>query len=155
MSAEISKLTRLDLLARVPEEVLASRDSQAIADAFNVGRVRLVSRLIGERGVLDALGPIAGEAFLAALEAITSAEALPEPARPYFGALRRGVAWLKSEGLDLGSSTTRSLLDLLASVGVLDAAAVGTIKALARTPDAIDELTVRRLAWSDNGEWLL
>lgn len=151
----MSKVSRLDLIARVSEEVLASRDSQAIADAFNVGRVRIVSRLIGERGVLDALGPIAGEAFLAALEAITSAEALPEPARPYFGALRRGVAWLKSEGLDIGSATTRSLLDLHANVGVLDAAAVATIKALAQTPDAIDELTVRRLAWSDSGEWLL
>lgn len=108
-----------------------------LAAAISVGRSRLHPRLVSERGVLEALGPIEGDVVLTALESITSADVLPESARPYYGAIRRGVAWLKGDGLDMGSPTTRQMLDLLAAVGLVGAASAATLKALGTTPDPV------------------
>lgn len=119
------------------EPLLAIRDDVAIAALLSTGRVTVVSHRIGELGILDLLGPVAGDAFLAALEASTGPEALPEGLRPYCGAIRRGVAWLKTDGLDVGAGTTRVLLDALAAGGVLDGAAVLAIKASAERASPI------------------
>ena len=118
------------------DSLLAARNDVQIAAIISAGRVRVVSHLIGERGILDVLGPVAGDAFLAALEAIT-ADNLPVPLQPYFGALRRGIAWLKTDGLDVGSATTRGLLDSLAAAGVVAPESVASIKDLAERPDPI------------------
>lgn len=118
------------------DSLLAARNDVQIAAIISAGRVRVVSHLIGERGILDVLGPVAGDAFLAALEAIT-ADNLPVPLQPYFGALRRGIAWLKTDGLDVGSATTRGLLDSLAAARVVAPESVAAIKALAERPDPI------------------
>lgn len=116
----------------------------AVAAILSVGRTRLHPRLVSERGVLEALGPVEGDAVLTALESITSPDALPEAARPYYGAIRRGVAWLKGDGLDVGSPTTRQMLDLLAAVGLIGAASVTTLKALGEVPDPISADHVSR-----------
>jgi len=118
------------------DSLLADRNDVQMASIISAGRIRVVSHLIGERGILDVLGPVAGDAFLAALEAIT-ADNLPAALQPYFGALRRGVAWLKTDGLDVGSETTRSLLDSLAAAGVVAQESVASIKALAERADPI------------------
>lgn len=118
------------------DSLLAARNDVQIAAIISAGRVRVVSHLIGERGILDVLGPVAGDAFLAALEAIT-ADSLPAALQPYLGALRRGIAWLKTDGLDVGSATTRSLLDSLAAAGVVAPESVASIKALAERPEPI------------------
>ena len=144
----------LDDIRALPAALLAAHDTQAIANALSVGRVRLHERLISERGVLAALPVPAGDLFLKALEAF-AATALPDghPLAAYHGTIARGVSWLKGEGLDLGDPLTRTLLDTLAMAGVIDAASVATLKALAEQPDPIDEMTVRRACWSDDGVW--
>ncbi len=135
--------------------LLTSRSSEPIATAVNVGRVRVESRMLSERGVLSALGPTAGDAFLIALEdAAASADALPLPLRGYYGAIRRAVGWLKGDGIDVGDAVTRSLLDVLAAGGVVSAPAAAAIKMLAEKPDHVTELDVRRAIWSDAGEYL-
>ena len=113
------------------------RNDAALAASLATGLIHLHSRLVSERGVLEALGPVDGEAFLAALEAITSAADLPPAAQPYFGAIRRGAAWLRGDGIDVGSTTARSLLDLLASVGSVSSASVVALKALGQTSRTI------------------
>lgn len=117
------------------EPYLLARNDVQIAAILSAGRVRLIPNEIGERGILGVLGPIDGDAFLSALEAITTPEALPAPIRPYFGAIRRGVGWLKTNGLDVGSPTTRALLDALAAGGIVSAAAVEAIKAKGEQAD--------------------
>lgn len=145
----------LDDIRALPAGLLAARDTQAIADALSAGRARLHERLISERGVLAALPVPAGDVFLSALEAFAAAT-LPDghPLVAYHGTIKRGVGWLKGEGLDLGDPLTRTLLDTLAQVGVVDASSVAALKALAETPDPIDEMTVRQACWSDEGVWL-
>lgn len=144
-----------EIKAKCPPELLDSRSSEAIATAVNVGRVRVESRMLSERGVLSALGPTAGDAFLIALEdAAASADALPLPLRGYYGAIRRAVGWLKGDGIDVGDAVTRSLLDALAAAGVVNAASATAIKRLAERADPVTEFDVRRAIWSDAGEYL-
>ena len=125
--------------ALTPGEVALAtlRNDGDLAASLAVGRVRLSPHLVGERGILDVLGPVAGDAFLTALEAISTAADLPAPLQPYYGTIRRGVAWLKTDGLDVGSVTTRALLDSLAASGIVDPAAVAAIKVTAEQPDPI------------------
>lgn len=117
---------------------------QAIADILSVGRMQVVSHVVTERGVLEALGPADGDAFLTALESIQVPENLPGALRPHIGAIRRGVAWLKSDGLDVGSGTARSLLDGLAAFTVVSAIAVSRLKALAERPAVVTAADVSR-----------
>ena len=119
------------------EPLVSIRNDVAVAAILSADRVRLTEHLVTERGVLAALGPVEGDALLAALEAITSPETLPLPVQPYYGAIRRGVSWLKNDGLDMGSPTARALLDLLAGYGVITPAHAGALKALAQQPDPI------------------
>ena len=120
------------------DALLADRNDIQIAAILSAGRVTLTPHEMGERGILDLLGPVDGDAFLSALESITSADQLPAPLRPYYGAIRRGVSWLKTDGLDVGSAATRSLLDGMAGAGIVDAAAVAAIKARAEQADPIN-----------------
>lgn len=119
------------------DALLPLRNDVAIAVILSAGRIILVPHEIGERGILNVLGSIAGDAFLSALEAIASPTDLPAPLQPHYGAIRRGVTWLKKDGLDVGSQTTRALLDGLAAVGLVDAASVAALKALAERQDPI------------------
>lgn len=144
LGAEI--LNRPDLAAAV-----AARDCESIAEAISVNRVRAVSHEIGERGILDLLGPVAGDAFLSALEGITEPADLPGPMQQYFGAIRRGVSWLKSSGLDVGAPTTRLLLDNLALAGKLPPAEVAKIKAIAEVPDPVTARQVAEALYNDDG----
>lgn len=119
------------------DALLADRNDIQIAAILSAGRVTLTPHEMGERGVLDVLGPVDGDVFLSALESITIADDLPPPLRPLFGAIHRGVAWLKTSGLDVGSTTTRAMLDGLAAFGKLNTAHVAAIKATAERPDPI------------------
>lgn len=115
--------------------LVAVRNDVGIAALLSVGRVRIESRMLSERGVLSALGSQDGDVMLTALEAITSPESLPVPLRGNYGAIRRAVSWLKGDGVDVGDPLTRGLLDALAATGVIQAASAAAIKRLAERPD--------------------
>lgn len=146
MSLHDDILNRPELAAAIQ-----ARDCESIAAALSVNRVRAVSHEIGERGILDLLGPVAGDAFLSALEAIAAPTDLPAPLQLYFGAIRRGVSWLKSSGLDVGAPTTRLLLDNLALAGILKATDVARIKAIAEVPDNVTARQVAEALYHDDG----
>lgn len=146
----------LDEINKARAELAAAieaRDCEAIAAAISIGRVAPVPHEIGERGILDVLGPVEGDAFLAALEAIAAgtADDLPVPLRPSFGAIRRGVSWLKTGGLDVGAPTTRLLLDSLVGVGKLPAASVTKVKAVAEVADPVTARQVAEVLFHDDG----
>jgi hypothetical protein len=122
--------------------LVAARRDRDIAEALSVGRIRYQSRLITERGVISALGPVEGEALLAGLESFANSSLAPE--HPLYAAhpgIKRVIGWLKApaEGVDIGDPLTHQLLDAMAALGTsgVTAGRVAAIKALAAVPDPI------------------
>jgi len=127
-------------------------DTSAIAAALSVGRTRPRFFPATERTVVSVLGVVAGETFLSALENFASDVLDPNhPLLPYQPGIRRQLAWLQRDGLDVGDAQTRAMMDALVSDGALDAGHVATLKSLGTEPDAIAEIDVRRAIWNDNG----
>lgn len=143
-------MLRDEILSRVPADVRAKREAQAIADLLNVGRVRVVSRNITERDILAeyADGPVSGDAVLRKIEAFGAS------AHPMANVVRRASGWLAPGiGIDIGHPSTRALIDQLAAGGVITTDEAGKIKALAVVPDPVSELDVRCAIWSDDGAY--
>ena len=161
-------LTKQELLALIDARaaqdaefaaLVASRRDRDIAEALSVGRIRYQSRLITERGVISALGPVEGEALLAGLESF-AASSLPaeHPLYAAHAGIVRVIGWLKppSEGVDVGDPLTHQLLDTMVAVGVpgVTAERVAAVKALAAVADPISDMDVRRAVWADDGTYL-
>lgn len=146
----------IDDIRALPADVLATRDTAQIAAALGpVLHVR--SHMITERGVMSVLPVPDGDAFLSALESFAAAT-LPvgHPLAAYHGTIRRGIGWLKtSEGLDVGDPLSRLLLDTLVQAGVVSAASVARIKALAEVQERVTEADVIRACYGDGSEWMV
>ena len=125
-----------DAIAADPalQAMQAAGNHQGIAGALSVGRTRVQSRIISERGVMShyAGGPLAADALLVKLEAFAASGA------PGSGPVKRALKFLGSEaGLDIGDPAMRSQLDALAAGGVITTAEADDLKALALVPDPI------------------
>ncbi len=115
-------ITLADIKAKCSPELLASHNYQAIADAFNVGRTKVVTKLGGIGTVLETLGPVDGAALLDQLEAMAATNSAVKWA---FVLINRGE-------LDFGSPATRAMIDQL-----LPADAGAALKAVAQVPDPV------------------
>jgi hypothetical protein len=131
-------------------------DTQAIADALSVGRVRVVSRHITERGV-RAL-PVLPRSRHALLQTLCDAAqaappwlvptltALGVPAEDHAAMaddLASAHGWLlNADGLDIGTAAARSMLDLIAATVPAATQACLAVKALAEEPDPITHTQV-------------
>lgn len=137
-------ITLSDIKAKVSAEVLATHDTQAIADAFNAGRVKVATRLGGIGLVLETLGPVDGATLLDGLQAMT----VSVPALKW--------AWYLIERgeLDFGSAATRGMIDSLVAQGTMTVAVGAALKAVAEAPDLVSEFDVRVACYADNGDWL-
>jgi len=123
-----------DILA-LPAELRAIQDTQAIADALPPV-VTIRAREIGKGKVLGTIGIEAGNKLLDTID--TDADF-------------RHVKQLVANGwLDVGDALTRAMIDQVCTPA--DGAA---LKALAEISTPIDEMTVRRVCWSADGEWLV
>lgn len=120
--------------------MVAARDDTGIAAALSAGRKRHIPRLVTERGVVSALGPVEGEAALVALEAF-SATTLADghPLKAMHPGIKRTLSWLKppADGVDIGDPLTRQLLETFGALGVLSQNAVTGLLALSEVPDPI------------------
>lgn len=133
-----------DLIALIP-------DTQAIADALPPV-VTLREVFVTERGIVNALGIEAGEAFLQALEAFAVSDLPAEhPLKAYQPGIARQIGWLKRDGLDAGSPVVRMLLDTMVLIGLVTADAARAVKALAEVSEPVSEMDVRRAIWNDDG----
>ena len=138
-------LAMIDARAAIDAEFAAlvqSRNDVAISAALSVGRTKVRERLITERGVISALGPVEGEGLLAGLEAFAAAALPPEhPLYAHHAGMKRVLGWLKppADGVDIGDPLTRQLLNTLVALGVsgITAPRVATLLALATEPDPI------------------
>ncbi len=126
------------------QALAAAGSTQAIADALSLGRTRLKSRFITERGVIAALGTQAGETFLQALEDFATAT-LPggHPLQADHAGIARVLRWLKTDaGIELGEAQVQTLLGVLGAVGVVDSSHAAVIAALAHEPDPVTHTQV-------------
>lgn len=116
-----------EIQAKVDPALLASHDYQAIADAFNVGRTKVTTRLGGIGTVLEVLGPTDGAALLDSLQAMTATV----PALKW--------AWFLIERgeLDFGSAATRGMIDQLVAGGAIPALAGAALKGVAESSDPV------------------
>lgn len=140
-------------------ELLATRDSTAIAAKVNENRKRIEQpKYIGDGTVSNTMGRPDGPLFVYWLEQ-AAAQALPEnPTQLQIAAHAEIVqAWrlLAEAKLDIGLPIVRDGIDGLVGVSPLTQEQATAIKALALVDDPVDEMTVRRACWSDAGEWMV
>jgi len=128
----------IDDIRALSAELLATHDTQAIADALSVGRKKVVTKLGGIGLVMETLGPTDGAALLDQLE--TMSATVP--------AVKWAFVLINRGELDFGSPATRAMIDQL-----VPAPANALLKAVAEVDDPIDEMTVRKACWSDEGVW--
>lgn len=123
-----------DILA-LPAELRAMQDTQAIADALPPV-VTLRACEIGKGKVLGTIGLEAANTLLDIIDNVADF---------------RHVKQLVANGwLDVGDALTRAMIDQVCTPE--NGAA---LKALAEISTPIDEMTVRRVCWSADGEWLV
>ena len=119
--------------------LVASRDTQAIADALSVGRMKPSDREIGNGTILAVLGLTAGNALLDAINNV-----------PDF----RHVKPLVEQGrLSIGGPLVAIALAGMVLEGVITQADADKLLAIAVEPDPVSEFDVRQACWADNGIW--
>ena len=132
----------IDDIRALPADLLATRDTAQIAAALPPVS-RLVPTEIGNGTVLETLGLAVGNALLDVL---------------YNAPDFRYVKPLLEQGrLRIDAPPARAALDGIAAAGIaagFGAAQAEARKALADAVTPADEMTVRRVCWSDTGEWL-
>lgn len=139
-AAELEAL-RAEIAGKVGAGVIATRDTQAIANALSAVRVAPTMREIGNGLVLEVLGLDAGNRVL---DLVHDTDAL------------RHVRPLLDQGRLVASSMlVRSWLDGLVTPGVITRGEADAVIALGYEPAPVGEIDVRRACWSDAGEWLL
>jgi len=117
--------------------MLAIRDDNGMAALLSVGRTKLVETMLTERGVISALGIIDGEVALGSLETFAASTPTDPTLLVVHPGIKRMLAWLKTDGIDMGDPLTHSMLDLMESFGILTQASVDSLKLLAVTPDPV------------------
>lgn len=132
-----------DAIAASPElqALQAAGNLQGIADALSVDGTRVVPRMVSARGLAEHVpgGPIAAETILLKLEGARDTMLASQDAgtRVMGSLLRRQLGFLAADGLDFGSAALRSMLDQFAAQGILTAAEVAGLKAIAELPDNV------------------
>ena len=123
-------MTLLDeIVLKVPAHILATRDTQAITDALNDGRVRKERKQVGQGLILETLGIAEGNTLMDALSSI-----------PDF----RYVWPLIAAGtLDISTPLVASALAQFVAGGVVTQEGADALLALANVPDPASEFAVR------------
>lgn len=128
-----------------PTIVALVPDTEAIAAALSVGRVRVQSRLGGVGVVMEALGPVAGAVLLDDLYAM---RATSSPVKWAWVLIERGE-------LDFGSPATRGMIQQLADASAITREEATALLAIADVPDPVAEMDVRAAVFNDDGSLAL
>lgn len=118
-----------EITLKVPAALLATRDTQAIADALNVGRVKRQFTQVGRGLILEVMGLEGGSAFLDTLQSL-----------PQF---RHVFPLIESGTLELKSGRLEEAMTQLVAAGALTLEGAEALLALAEVPDPASEFEVR------------
>ena len=133
----------IDEILALPVEVRAAQDTRQIASALP-SKVTLVKTEIGKGAILEVLGQALGNLLC---DFVDSA--------PDF----RHVKHLLANGwLDVSLESVRVGIDAIAASNAVNGFTqlhAAAIKALAERVAPVSELEVRKLCWSDTGQWLV
>jgi selenophosphate synthase len=134
-----------EIRAKVPAVVLATKDTQAIADAFNAGRTKVQKVPIADvQAYLQTNGiwwTIKAAAADAAHPAQSAAIAVID------------VAGARYENIDTTLPLVGQMLGGLVATGVITQPHMDDLMSLGVVPDPVSEMDVRRACWADNGTW--
>lgn len=142
-------MTHAEILAAVqadPALIALVPDTQAIANALSVGRVKTVERLAGKGTAMKYIGADSGAALLEAVSTMAKAEGADLK-------LKWGWDLLEANELDLGLDSTRAILDGFATAGVITQEEANILKGLAEVPDPVSEFEVRCALLNNDGTW--
>ena len=128
-----------EIQAKCTVEELASQDTFLIAAKVSLGRTKPAKTRIGEGTILDVLGVPVGNSFLDVINSVADYRYV------------KNIILRGEFDLSLASSQT-GVQALVPSVLTQEQA--DALKALGKAPDPVQELAVRRVCWSDTGEWL-
>lgn len=115
----------------------------------------------GSAALFPSLGGLPGPlAFQKALRQLTAwaaaAKASPNELVSLLGeAAEEQIAGYRSNGLDFSVQALRDMLDLVGQQGGLTAEQVAGFKSLANRPAQVDETTIKRAIWADDGTRLV
>ncbi len=129
----------------LPADLLAARDTAAIAAALSVGRMRLGAVSRARFAIWAATGP------RAVIE--DEAAAAQSPFRASALTLKDLLVGAADE-LDLADAHVAALLAAWHAAGKISQTEYEALVALATVADPVDEMEVRRACWSAAGEWL-
>lgn len=128
-----------EITAKCSPELIASQDHQAIADAVNVGRTKIASRIGGVGTIMDTLGPDGGAALLDALEAMGATDSK----------VKWGMRLINAGNFDFGLTSSRSMISAL-----IPSPAKEAMLAISEVPDPISEFDVRCALYAADGTFL-
>lgn len=114
--------------------LVSSKDYAGIETLLNARNISkpVSGRYLTELGILDLLGPVNGEAFLAGIESNAAQVKMP--------VLTRVLRWLRMErGVDVGNQQIQSALFQLAAANIVSAASVNAVIAFGTQTVSIAE----------------
>lgn len=131
---------RDEIISKCSPDLLALHDTNAIANVINSGRVKPNKVEIGNGTILEVLGLSVGNALLDII---------------YTDSNFRHVKHLVEQGrLTIDSPLVQGTVQSMVGT-VLTQEQANTLCSMGMDPDPIDELEIRKVCWSDNGDWLL
>lgn len=122
-------------------------DTEALAAALSVGRVRLVTTHVGEGTILSTLGAVDGATLLYTLEQL---DAQADANHAYLP-IRYALRVIRRGDFDLGAPETRNQIAAMAAGGIMSATVRDKLLALGSAPDPVDEFAVRCAVYNDDG----
>lgn len=128
-----------EIRAKCSSDLLATRDTQAIADAVNVERVKASPIEVGNGTILEVLGLDAGNALLDVIHSQAD--------------FRHVVPLVEQGRLIVSSPLVIQTINSMVPA-VLTQAQADALIAVGTAPDPVSELDVRRACYADNGDWL-
>lgn len=141
-----------EIKAKCSPELLATRDSQAIADKVNQGRTKISDDYwLTDRGMVADITKITGNTDMSS-SILTKLDGMALQDRSTKAIVDR----LKTDakGINFGDPALRAHFDMLGSAGLLEESEVMCLLMLAVQPDPVTEYQVRCAIWADNGDYL-
>jgi len=127
----------------LPAEILETKNATLIAQ-FLPTRISIVSKEIGVGTILAVMAPSGGD-FLNTLESLS----------PVDSNVKWSLKLIERGEFDIGHPVTRSqLLRFISENPPLSGSLFALLK-VAEIAIPVSEIDVRKVCWSDNGEWLV